>query len=134
MTTRKKTARVKKEIVEQPIDYEGHDVEVVVKEVEVEKSIPQIYQCTVFTKRGGPHEPLDVVGHLEYSHSTGLLRVVPSPKYDSDLISFADSGITVKGNPDAFFSPKTKGWIMNLHKAQLPRNWAIDEARGMNEV
>ena len=33
MTTRKKTAKVKKEIIEQPIDHEGHDVEEVVKEV-----------------------------------------------------------------------------------------------------
>ena len=133
MTTPKKSTR-KTKAVEQTIDHDGHDIEEVVKEVVVEKIVPQVYQCTVFTKRGGPHEPLDVIGHVEYSDSTGLIRVVPNPKYDSDLVNFADAGIIVKGNPDAFFSPKTKGWIMNLHKAQLPRNWSIEEARSMNEV
>ena len=128
MTTRKKTAKVTKEVIEQPIDYEGHDVEV---EVVKEPKLPQTYQATVFLKLGGD---VEVVGHIEYSDSTGLTRTIPSPKYDSDLISFVDSGITVRGNPDAFFSPKTKGWIMNLHKAELPRNWAIEEVRSMNEV
>jgi len=134
MTTRKKTARVKKEIIERPIDYEGHDVEEVVQEVVIEKSIPQTYQCTVFSKKGGPHEPLDVVGHIQYSDSTGLLRAIPNPKYDSDLLNFISSGIIVKGNPDIYFSPRNKSWITNVHKAELPKYWTIEEARTSNEI
>lgn len=129
MTTRKNSTR-KTKVVEQIIDHDGHDI---VEEV-VESNIPQTYQCTVFSKQGGPHESMDVVGHIQYSDSTGLLRAIPNPKYDSDLLNLINGGIVVRGNPDVHFSHNTKAWILNLHKAELPRNWTVEEARGSNEV
>ena len=129
MTTRK-TATRKIKAVEQAIDHDGHDI---VEEV-VESNIPQTYQCTVFARNGGPQNPPDVVGHIQYSDSTGLLRAIPNPKYDSDLLNLINGGILVKGNPDVHFSKNTKAWILNLHKAELPRNWTVEEARGSNEI
>ena len=86
----------------------------------------------MFAKKGGPHEPMEVVGHIQYSENTGLVTIIPSPKYDSDLKTFADTGSVVKGAIDTIFSPNTLGWIKNIHKAELPRYWTTEEARSMN--
>ena len=129
MTTRKRATKQTRAAEVTVVDVP----EVVVEEPVVPK-LPQVYQATIFRKNGGPHEPMEVVGHVQYSETTGLVTTIPSPKYDSDLINFAATVLVVRGATDTIFSPGTIGWIKNLHKAELPRYWTIEEARSMNEV
>jgi len=130
MTTKKRRTIKKVVAVEAVVDYDGHDVleEVVVKQ------LPQLYQSTISVSIG-PHEPKVVVGHIQFSDTTGLTSVIcRNPTYDIDLNVLAQSGIVLKDNPSAMFSPNTKEWLLNIHKALLHRNWTASEAWNRDEI
>ena len=139
MTTRRRNARAKKDIttVEQPIDHDGHEVvEEIVKEPEPPR-LPQSHQVTIMAKRGGPHEPTELVGHVRFSEGTGVLTANPTPKYGADLDNFIKNVLVVRtaiGEADIAYSPQTLEWLKNLHKGELPRYWVAEEIKSLNEI
>ena len=132
MTTRRKKAIRQAEVA---VDTESADVieEVVIKEVV--KSLPQLYQSTVTVRKGGPHEPKEVIGHIQFSDTTGKLTVIPSnSNYDVDLEVVASGGLISKVDSAVVFSPRTKSWLLNVHNGILPRGWEATEAWNRDEV
>jgi len=130
MTTKKRRTTKKVVAVEAVVDHDGHDVleEVVVKQ------LPQLYQSTIFAS-SGPYEPKDVVGHIQFSDTTGLMSVVcRNSKYDSDLDVLVQSAIILKDTPSVMFSAHTKAWLLNIHKAVLHRHWTASEALNKDEI
>jgi|TARA_R110002110_G_scaffold6791_5_gene33827 hypothetical protein len=132
MTTRRKKAIRQAEVA---VDTESVDVieEVVIEEVV--KSLPQLYQSTVTVRKGGPHEPKEVVGHIQFSDTTGKLTAIPSnTNYDVDLDIVVAGGLTSKVDSTVVFSPRTKAWLLNVHNGILPRGWEATEAWNRDEV
>ena len=132
MTTRKRNTKTTQ--VETVIDHDGHDVQVLEKEVEViTPKLPQLYQSTVYVKTSPQSK--EVVGHIEFSETSGVLKTIPaSSKYDVDLQLFADSGIVLNTDSSIMFSPRTKDWMLNVHKAVIPRTWEVTEAWNRDEI
>jgi|TARA_R110000824_G_scaffold121862_3_gene278303 hypothetical protein len=120
------------------IDHDGHDVieEVTVEEVVVEQNIPQLYQSTVTIRKGGPEQPTTVIGHIEFSDTTGKLRAIPNAaaSYGVDLEVVVSGGLISKTDSSVVFSPRTKDWLLNIHNGVLPRNWVATEAWNRDEV
>ena len=130
MTTRKRNIKVKR--VEEVIDHDGHDVQVLEKEVETPK-LPQLYQSTVYVKTSPQSK--EVIGHIQFSETSGILTAIPaSSKYDVDLQLFSDSGIVLTTDSSIMFSPHTKDWMLNVHKAVIPRTWEVTEAWNRDEI
>jgi hypothetical protein len=133
MTTKKRrttTTTVVAAAAETVVDHDGHDI---VEEVVV-KQLPQLYQSTISVSVG-PHEPKVVVGHIQFSDTTGLITAIcQNSSYDVELDLLARSGIVSKDNSAVMFSPQTKAWMLNIHKVILPRNWAASEAWNRDEV
>lgn len=130
MTTRKRAVKAKR--VEEVIDHDGHDVQVLEKEVEAPK-LPQLYQSTVYIKTGP--QTKDIVGHIEFSEITGILTGTPSSdKYEARLRTFTSSAIILNTDSSIMFSPYTKEWMLNVHKAVVHRDWEITEAWNRDEI
>lgn len=130
MTTRKRNIKAKR--VEDVIDHDGHDVQVLEKEVETPK-LPQLYQSTVYVNTSPQSK--EVIGHIEFSETTGILKAIPtSSKYDVDLQMFADSGIVLSTDNSIVISPHTKDWLLNVHKAVVHRDWEVTEAWNRDEI
>lgn len=130
MTTKKRRTTKVVAAVEAVVDHDGHDIleEVVVKQ------LPQLYQSTISVSVG-PHEPKVTIGHIQFSDTTGLMSTIcQNSKYDIDLNVLSSSGLVLKDDSSVMFSPDTKGWLLNIHKATLPRNWAASEAWNRDEV
>ena len=132
MTTRKRNTKTTQ--VETVIDHDGHDVQVLEKEVEViTPKLPQLYQSTVYVKTSPQSK--EVIGHIKFSETSGILTAIPaSSKYDVDLQLFTDSGIVLNTDSSIMFSPHTKDWMLNVHKAVIPRTWEVTEAWNRDEI
>jgi len=132
MTTQRKKAPKKAKVT---VDPENIDIleEAVIEEVV--HSLPQRYQSTITVRKGGPHEPIDVVGHIQFSDTTGKLKAIPSnTNYDVDLEIVVSGGLVSKTDSSVVFSPRTKSWLLNVHNGILPRGWEATEAWNRDEV
>jgi hypothetical protein len=132
MTTQRKKAPKKAKVT---VDPENIDIleEAVIEEVV--HSLPQRYQSTITVRKGGPHEPIDVVGHIQFSDTTGKLEAIPSnTNYDVDLEIVVSGGLVSKTDSSVVFSPRTKSWLLNVHNGILPRGWEATEAWNRDEV
>jgi hypothetical protein len=133
MTTQRKKAPKKAKVT---VDPENIDIleEAVIEEVV--HSLPQLYQSTITVRKGGPHEPIDVVGHIEFSDTTGKLRAIPNAaaSYGVDLGVVVSGGLVSKTDSSVVFSPHTKAWLLNVHNGILPRGWEATEAWNRDEV
>jgi len=127
MTTRKKrTTKIETAVVEP-------DAQEILEEVVI-KQLPQLYQSTISVSVG-PHEPKAIAGHIQFSETTGLMTAIcQDSNYDVQLELLAQTGISMKENSAVMFSPNTKEWLLNIHKATLPRNWAASEAWNRDEI
>ena len=132
MTTQRKKAPKKAKVT---VDPENIDIleEAVIEEVV--HSLPQLYQSTITVRKGGPHEPIDVVGHIQFSDTTGKLEAIPSnTNYDVHLGVVVSGGLVSKTDSSVVFSPHTKAWLLNVHNGILPRGWEATEAWNRDEV
>ena len=77
----------------------------------------------------------DIVGHIEFSEITGILTGIPSSdKYEARLRNFTSSAIILNTDRSIMFSPYTKEWMLNVHKAVVHRDWDITEAWNRDEI
>ena len=132
MTTQRKKAPKKAKVTVDPENIDTLEEAVI---EEVVHSLPQRYQSTITVRKGGTHGPIDVVGHIQFSDTTGKLVAIPSnTNYDVDLEIVVSGGLVSKTDSSVVFSPRTKSWLLNVHNGILPRGWEATEAWNRDEV